>query len=93
MQPLITTPAGTLIQMGSWNTHLVGEACTRGACLSEDNASFLGGSPSYTIESKEFCLVPQHEATSTQLFLGRFLSATTEVPLEKNRHPLQPNPW
>ena len=27
-QPLTTTPAGALTQMGSWNTHLVGEACT-----------------------------------------------------------------
>ena len=27
-QPLTTTPAGARTQMGSWNTHLAGEACT-----------------------------------------------------------------
>ena len=34
MQPLTTMPAGTLIQMGSWNIHLVEEACTTRASSS-----------------------------------------------------------
>ena len=48
MQPLTTMPAGTLILMGSWNTHLVGEACIlQGAHPPEDN-SILGAYPPHT---------------------------------------------
>ena len=45
MQPLTTMPAGSLIQMGTQNTHLAGEAqSTRGA-PSRRHSGVLGGVP------------------------------------------------
>ena len=41
MQPLTITPAGTLMQMGSQNTHLAGEACLLGSHPPEDNSRFF----------------------------------------------------
>ena len=42
MQPLTTTPAGALIQKGSYNMHLAGEACTTRGRPPEDILLFLG---------------------------------------------------
>ena len=47
MQPLTTMPAGPLMQMGSWSTHL------QGAQPPEDNSSFMGGLPLY-LENSEY---------------------------------------
>ena len=41
MQPLTTPPAGTLIELGSQNTDLVGIPILQGACPLEDNSIFL----------------------------------------------------
>ena len=49
MQPFTTLPAATLIQMGSWNTHLEGEACTQEAHPPEDNSVYFGGVPPHII--------------------------------------------
>ena len=44
-QFLTTTPASALIQMGSWNTHLVRDACVlQGACPPGDKSGLFGPS-------------------------------------------------
>ena len=69
-QPLTTMPAGALIQMGSQNTCLVGEACTIGGPPPEDNyVSFLGSFPSYFIRARS------HIFTIPMLLTGRVLGA------------------
>ena len=44
-QPLTTTAAGTLTQMGSWNTNLVGKACTTRGPPSRRSFRFWGVPP------------------------------------------------
>ena len=53
MQPLTTTPGGTLM-LGSQNTHLVGEACTMRDYPPEDNLG-LGGVPSRKFSTHNPC--------------------------------------
>ena len=61
MQPLTTRPAGTLIQMGSWNTHLVGGSMNyKGlAHLPEDNSRLLWGPPYIIIQLSQNLLAWQ----------------------------------